>query len=49
MLYLIYIIIVLLLMPVISVRSSIDKLFYIILSLGLPVAGIFIYWLIFGR
>lgn len=49
MLYLIYIVIVLLLMPMISTHSSVDKLFYIILSLALPIAGIFIYWFIFRR
>ena len=42
MLYLIYIVIILLLMPMISIHSSVDRLFYIILSLALPIAGIFI-------
>lgn len=47
--YLIYIVIVFLLMPTISVRSSVDKLFYLILSLALPVVGIYIYWISFRR
>ena len=49
MLYLVYIVIVLLLMPMISIHSSVDNLFYIILSLALPIVGIFIYWIIFRR
>lgn len=49
MLYLIYIIIVFLLMPMVPIRSSVDKLYYLILSLALPIVGIYVFWIVFRR
>lgn len=49
MFYLIYIIIVFLLMPMVPIRSSVDKLYYLILSLALPIVGIYIFWIVFRR
>lgn len=49
MFYLFYIIIVFLLMPMIPIRSSVDKLYYLILSLALPIVGIYVFWIVFRR